>query len=156
MPVDSEGAPLLPHRYRPYGVRLAGALFGGMLLVIAVVVWFAFPPDVRARFTFFQRSTLVFLALLAFTSGYALVRSRLDVEPDRVVLVNGYRKRVFDWNEIIAISLPRGAPWAGFDLADGTSVAVMGIQGSDGDRARRAVRQVRTLLAQQTDTSPDD
>ena len=48
---------------------------------------------------------------------------------------------------MVAIYLPPGAPWATLDLADGTTCPVMGIQGSDGDRARAAVRQVRALLA---------
>ena len=42
--------------------------------------------------------------------------------------------------------MPPGAPWATLDLADGTTVPVMGIQGSDGQRARRAVRDLRTLV----------
>ena len=37
-------------------------------------------------------------------------------------------------------TLPPGAPWATLDLSDGTTVSAMGIQGSDGARARRAVR----------------
>jgi hypothetical protein len=32
------------------------------------------------------------------------------------------------------------------DLADGTTASAMGIQGSDGDRARLAVRQLRALI----------
>ena len=38
-------------------------------------------------------------------------------------------------------------PWAVLDLADGTSQPAMGIQGSDGARARRAVAELRLLLA---------
>jgi hypothetical protein len=36
------------------------------------------------------------------------------------------------------------------DLADGTSLPAMGIQGSDGARARTAVRELRALLARST------
>ena len=45
--------------------------------------------------------------------------------------------------------LPPGAPWVTLDLADGTTVAAMGIQGSDGDRAKRAVRELRAIAEQQ-------
>ena len=41
----------LPHTWRPLGVRLAGAFFGGALLVVCVVAWFAFDAETRARFT---------------------------------------------------------------------------------------------------------
>jgi hypothetical protein len=67
-------------------------------------------------------------------------------EAGRLVVVNGYRRHVYEWPEVITVSLPRGAPWAMLDLADGTSQAVMGIQGSDGDRAIRAVRELRQIL----------
>jgi hypothetical protein len=42
------------------------------------------------------------------------------------------------------------------DTDDGTTVYVMAIQGSDGDRARRAARQLRQLVDQQTTTSTND
>ncbi len=144
MPVDSEVE--LPHTWRPLGVRLAGAFFGGLLLVVCAVAWFTFDAETRARFTIFQRGTLVFLGMIAFAAGFALVRSRVVAEADRLVVVNGYRKRTFEWAEVLAIHLPPGAPWAVLDLADGTSAPAMGIQGSDGGRARLAVTQVRSLL----------
>ncbi|MDX6359370.1 MAG: hypothetical protein QOH37_2424, partial [Nocardioidaceae bacterium] len=50
----------------------------------------------------------------------------------------------------------RGAPWAAMDLSDGTTIPVMGIQGSDGDRAVAAVREFRRVLAERTRTDRDD
>ena len=144
MPAGSEVE--LPHTWRPLGVRLAGAFFGGLLLVVCAVAWFTFDAETRAKFTVFQRGTLVFLGLIAFAAGFALVRSRVVAEADRLVVVNGYRKRTYEWAEVLAIHLPPGAPWAVLDLADGTSAPAMGMQGSDGGRARLAVRQVRRLL----------
>jgi hypothetical protein len=61
-------------------------------------------------------------------------------------VVNGYRRRDFEWAQVLAVSLRRGAPWAGLDLSDGTSVSVMAIQGSDGGRAVAAVRALRRLI----------
>ena len=68
-------------------------------------------------------------------------------EADRLVVVNGYRRHEYEWAEVLAVHLPPGAPWAVLDLADGTSAPAMGIQGSDGGRARRAVRELRALIA---------
>ena len=147
---DSErGGPdgiALPHTWRPFGVRIAGSIAGVGLLAICVVAWFAFDPSTRAKFTPFQRGTLVALGLLMFACGHALARSRVVAEAQRLVVVNGYRRHEYEWPEVITISLPRGAPWAVLDLADGSSQAVMGIQGSDGDRALRAVRELRQIL----------
>jgi hypothetical protein len=150
MPADSDVAETevsLPHTWRPLGVRLAGAIFGGALLTVALVAWFAFDPETRARFTIFQRVTLLALGALAFSVFFALVRSRVVAETDRLVVVNGYRRREYEWAELIAVHLPPGAPWAVLDLADGTSASAMGIQGSDGGRAQRAVRELRALIA---------
>lgn len=145
MPADSDVT--LPRSWRPLGVRLAGALFGGMLLVVCVAAWFAWDPETRARFTGLQRATILALALMAFAAGFALARSRVVAEADRLVVVNGYKRRELAWAEVVAVHLPPGAPWAVLDLADGTSLPAMGIQGSDGARAKRAVRELRALLA---------
>jgi hypothetical protein len=42
------------------------------------------------------------------------------------------------------------------DLSDGTSISMLGIQGSDGDRAVRAVRELRRLVADNTRTDRND
>ena len=77
----------------------------------------------------------------------ALMRCRVSATPERLVVVNGYRRRELELGRRSSrCSLPTGAPWATLDLADGTTVAAMGIQGSDGARARTAIRELRTLL----------
>ena len=69
-------------------------------------------------------------------------------EPDRLVVVNGYRRREYEWAEVLAVHLPPGAPWATLDLADGTSASG---DGHPGLRRRpapaRAVRELRALIA---------
>ena len=136
----------LPHTWRPFGARVAGIVFGGALLVVCAFAWFSFDDRTRATFTFFQRSTLVFIGLLAFAAWYALVRSREVATRERLVVVNGYRRREYDWAEIVAVHLPPGAPWMTLDLSDGSTASALGIQGSDGERARTAVRQLRAML----------
>jgi hypothetical protein len=145
MPAVSEPV-ALPHTWRPFGVRMAGAVLGGGLLVVCAMAWIGFDAETQARFTWFQRGTIVFFGLFAFALWFALVRSRVVAEESRLVVVNGYRRRDFAWAEVVAVHLPPGAPWVTLDLADGTTVAAMGIQGSDGDRARRAVRELRALV----------
>ncbi len=120
------------------------------------MIWLAFPPEVRDQFSVLQRATLILFGAAAAAGGYALARSRVEVRRDAVVVVNGYKTRRYDWNEVLSITLPTGSPWATLDLSDGTSVPAMGIQGSDGARAVRALRQIRTLLQQQSKTERDD
>jgi len=145
MPAVSEQPPPLPHTWRPLGARIAGVVFGAMLLAVCVFAWFTFDEATRATFTLFQRGTLLFVGLLAFSAWYALVRSRVVAGERSLVVVNGYRKREYEWPEIVGVHLPPGAPWATLDLSDGSTATALAIQGSDGERARRAVRDLRAL-----------
>ena len=140
-------APELPHTWRPFGVRMAGTVLGLGLLVVCALTWIGFDEETRARFTLFQRGTLVAVGLLGFLVWFALVRSRVVAEAERLVVVNGYRRHEFAWPQVVSVNLPPGAPWVTLDLTDGTTVAAMGIQGSDGARAKRAVRELRVLVA---------
>jgi len=138
---------VLPHTWRPLGVRIAGFAAGSLLLILALGAWFSLPPEVRDDFSIGQRFTMVALTTGAYIGGYSLLRSRVTAEDSRLVVVNGYKRREFEYAEILAVHLPRGAPWATLDLADGTTVSAMGIQGSDGPRAHQAVRQLRGLIS---------
>jgi hypothetical protein len=129
---------------------MAGTVVGAGLLVVCALAWIGFDDETQAKFSWLQRATVLALGLFAFALWFALVRSRVVAEAERLVVVNGYRRREFDWAQLVAVRLPPGAPWVTLDLADGTTVAAMGIQGSDGDRARTAVRQLRVIAEQQT------
>ncbi|WP_110181464.1 PH domain-containing protein [Nocardioides solisilvae] len=141
MPAGSDAS--LPRTWRPLGVRLAATACGVMLVVICTFAWFGFDESIRERFTLFQKSTIAFLGLLAFAVGHALARSRVEARADVLLVVNGYRYRRLAWPQVVAVRMPPGSPWASLDLSDGTTVPVMGIQGSDGARARAAVRELR-------------
>ena len=147
MPAASE-PPALPRTFRPFGVRIAATVLGVALLAVALVMWFAFPPRIRAEFTTFQILTILFLGGLFYAAGFALARSRVVAAQAGLRVVNGYRTHRFEWNEVLAVSLRPGNPWAMLDLSDGSTVAAMGIQGSDGARARAQVRELRALVDQ--------
>ncbi len=145
----------LPHTWRPFGARLVGTVLGAMVLVLVIAVWILLGPATRARFTPFQLGTLVFLGLIALAVWFALMRSRVTVAEEGVTVVNGYRRRDFAWSQLVAVNLRRGAPWAGLDLSDGTSLSALAIQSSDGDRAVRAVHDLRRLITENTHIDRD-
>lgn len=147
MPAASDQAlPALPHTWRPMGVRVAVVGLGLMLLVVCGAAWFGFDESVRDRFTLLQRLTLLLFGAAFAGSGWALARARVTAEMESLVVVNGFRTRRLAWEEVLAIHLTVGAPWATLDLADGTTISAMAFQGSDGRRARDGVRQVRALI----------
>jgi len=136
----------LPHTWRPFGVRMAGIVFGSALAVVCVAAWISFPASVKADFTVLQRITTVFLILLFGAAEYGVMRSRAVATEAGLLVVNGYRQHRFEWAQVVAIHMPPGAPWAVLDLDDGETCSVMAIQGSDGARAKKAVRELRALL----------
>lgn len=140
----------LPHTFRPLGVRWAVYVLGGLLVLVAAVIWFAFPASVRAQFTIFQRGTILVLGLGFLALGWGLARSRVEARETGLRVVNGYRSRSYDWNEVLAVSLRTSSPWAMLDLSDGTTVAAIGIQGSDGARAVRQAADLRRLVERHT------
>ncbi|GAA1932008.1 hypothetical protein GCM10009737_37420 [Nocardioides lentus] len=146
MPAGSEGGRALPRTFRPRATTAAATVFGGALLAISLASWFLLASDIRERFTPFQIGTLVFLGLLIFAVYVGLIRCRVTARDDGLEVVNGYRKHRYDWAQVVAVRLPSGAPWATLDLADGTTVTALGIQASDGDRARGQIRELRAIL----------
>ena len=90
---------------------------------------------------------VIFLALY-----YGLIRCKVTATAAGLRVVNGYRVRRYEWSQVISLSLRRGAPWATLDLSDGTTISVVGVQGSDGARARHAVREIRACIETNTPT----
>ena len=139
-------APSLPRTWRPLGIRLAVVFFGLTLLIVCTAAWFGFSEDIRDRWTFLQKFTVLAIGAAYAFVGWVLARSRVSASADSLVVVNGIKVREYEWAEVLAVHLPPGAPWATLDLSDGTSVSAMGIQGSDGRRAERSVRELAALL----------
>lgn len=155
MPADSEPAPEqspppLPRTWRPLGPRIVAVIVVVGLGVVCAMAWISFGEETQEKFTLFEKLTLAFIALLILTCVHAITRSRVTATRERLTVVNGYRRRDLGWAQIVAIRLPRGAPWARIDLSDGSEISAMGIQGSDGASARTAVRTLRQLASELT------
>lgn len=137
---------LLPHTWRPLGVRLAVVFFGALLAIVFVTAWVGFSQETRDTYTPFQLTTLTLVVLGGAGVGYALARGRVVATEEGVLVVNGFRRHEVAWREIESVRLPSGAPWARMRLVDGRQVSLTAIQGSDGGRATRAVAQLAALV----------
>ena len=144
-----------PATYRPLGARVVAVVAGASLTAIMLVLWVALPDDVRATFTWLQTSTLLLFwaATLAVLNGIARTRVRSDSAG--ISVLNGYRWHHLAWPQVLSITLPRGAPWAIIDTADGSVVAVMALQAADGDRARHAVADLRKRIDAHSGRGPE-
>ena len=59
---------------------------------------------------------------------------------------NLVRSRTLAWPEIVEVRLGPNDPWVRLDLADGGTIAVMGIQRADGERGMAEARRLRALV----------
>jgi hypothetical protein len=146
----------LPTRYRPFGARLAAAAAGIVLTGAVAFLWLMLPGEVQDDFTAFERGTLIAFFLAMLVVLFAVYRSSATADADDLTVVNGYRTHHYGWAQIVRVSLSPNRPWALIDLADGETMSVLAIQGSDGERAVRSARELATVLAQQTRTARND
>ena len=144
-----------PATYRPLGARVVAAVAGVSLSAIMLVLWVALPADVRASFTWLQTSTLLLFWAAVLVVLYGIARTRVRSDSTGISVLNGYRWHHLTWPQVLAISLPRGAPWAIIDTADGSVVAAMALQAADGDRARQAVVDLRRRIDAHAGRGPE-
>ena len=155
MPAASDpSAAALPVTFRPRGFRVTAVVVGALFAITVVVTWLALPNDVQDQFTLGQRLTLGLIGLGAFAAAHAMARCRIDAAERGLTVVNGYRSHHIEWNQVVSVTLRPGNPWALLDLSDGTTRAAMGIQGSDGGRARRQARELRALVRARAGQEP--
>lgn len=135
--------PALPRVWRPRRARLVTHGFAGVVFVVVVVLAIALPGP----FGVADRVGIVVVGAAISWVLYLLGRCRLHAGPDGLTVVNVLRTTELEWAEVVGASMTVGEPWVTLDLDDGETMAAMGIQSSDGDRAHRALEELRALLA---------
>jgi hypothetical protein len=81
---------------------------------------------------------------------------RADPDPDGLTVRNILWTRRVAWPEIVSVRFGPDRPWVQLDLADGDTLAVMGVQRADGERATAEARRMATLVARHSATPRDD
>ncbi|MDA8371840.1 MAG: PH domain-containing protein [Nocardiopsaceae bacterium] len=135
-------SPALPVTWRPRNIRVVAYGLAVLVLATMVVLAWILPPEWGLG----DRVSLVLLGLVGVGVLHLLARPCLAAAQDRVTVVNSIRTHVLEWAEIIDINMPVGEPWPTIDLADGTTLAVLGIQSNDGAFARAALAEFQELL----------
>jgi hypothetical protein len=117
-----------------------------VLAVVVVAGMVALAVGMPSNWALGDRIGLVVIGLIVAGILHILARSRVIADDRGVTVVNGLRTHEYEWAEILGVSMPEGAPWPTLDLADGSTLPAMGIQASDGDRARYAVAELAALV----------
>ena len=140
---EAAAAPETTVTYRPTGARIVAIVAGSALLAVGAALWASLSAEVRATFSWWQVVTLLLFLTASLSVLHGIARTRVRADETGLEIVNGYRSHAVEWAQIVAIGLPRGAPWAVIDTADGSVIAAMALQSSDGPRARAAVLALR-------------
>lgn len=137
-----------PVVYRPRVLLIHAVVWTVVLVLFFVLGFFAFPPEIRERFTPFQIATLIFF--LAFMLGFVWVLALCYVRVDAAGLTyrNGLVTHRTPWADVVGIRYRDGDAWA-FVLLDqhGAKRGLMGIMRTDRRRAVEAVAEVRRRAA---------
>ena len=134
--------------FRPRLARVVALIFGLVVAVATPVLVLTIPgeyglPDLVGF-------ALVGGAIVWFCWRQATVR--VTVDETGVSVRNLMLSRRLEWAEIVSVRFGQGRPWVQLDLADGDTLAVMGIQRADGDFAAAAASRLATLVALHTRT----
>jgi hypothetical protein len=139
--------PALPVTWRPRLGRvvpyvLAVAALAGFVTV-ALILNGEGPSGARLLDRVLLVAFGVFVAFMLHRYGSV----RVTADDEGLVVRNLLRSRRLEWAEVLNVRLAPGDPWVYLDLADGTSLAAMGIQGADGARGRAQAIELAALVA---------
>jgi len=143
---DRLDAPFRPRLARAVTLGVAVAVLALTVLLVAVMPGLS-PLD-QVAFVLFA------LAIAWFCWRQASVSAVPDATGLRVrnLLVTTH----VTWAQIVSVRFGQGRAWVQLDLADGDTLAVMGVQRADGERAEREARRLATLVARRSATAADD
>jgi hypothetical protein len=134
--------PALPVVWRPHTTRLVAYTTAGVIVLGMVVLAVVVAP----QFKLFDRILMVGFGLFLAWILHMLARCRVVADPGGVTVVNAFRTRHLEWAEVIDVSMTVGEPWPTLDLADGTSLGAMGINGAERALAARQLDELQTLV----------
>lgn len=135
----------LPVTFRPVVTRVLLLSLGAALLVVLTTVAVLMPHDGARPWSTGDRVTVVCTGVLICGVLALLARPKVVADADGLTVVNLTVRRRLAWAEILGVHLRQGDAWVHLDLADGTSLAVMGIQ--PGIARGQALRDARLLRA---------
>jgi hypothetical protein len=147
--------PALPLVLRPRTARRVLYPLVAVVLLVFVGGAFVLPGGGPGGFGPADRGGIVVTGLAIAWVMHRIADVRIVCEERGLRVVNVLRERRVDWAEVVAVRLEQAAPWLQLDLSDGTAMAAMGVQGSDGEHARRQARTLAHLVAERSRTEHD-
>lgn len=140
----------LPRTWRLRRAAVVPLVVAAVLTVSTAVIWVTLPVETRVAFSWPQRVTVLLAFGLAVAVLLGFAACRVTAEADGLVLVNVFRVRRIGWHLVLGLRYRPDDPWPILRLADDVQVGVLGIQSSDGPRARVNAAELADVIVART------
>ena len=117
-----------------------------MLVALAVLL----PSDGANGWGPGSRISVVVFGLVIAYFLHRLASVRVETDADGVTVVNILNRRRLEWAEVVGVRLSRDDAWMLLDVSDGSSLAAMGVQRSEGALAEEQVRTFARLVTERS------
>ncbi|WP_254715193.1 PH domain-containing protein [Actinomadura sp. NAK00032] len=134
--------PALPTVWRPRTTRIVAYITAGVIMLGLVVLAVVVPE----QYKLFDRVLMVGFGAVVAWILHMLARCRVAADESGVTVVNAFNTRRLEWPQILDVTMNVGDPWPTLDLADGTSIGAMGINGAEKALAARQLTELQSLL----------
>lgn len=138
--------PALPKTWRPRRTRKVTLVVAALDIVVLGAIALGLTNAGNADLSIGDRIGVFWFGVVVATVLLKQSNVRAVATAEGVLVVNLLRRRKLAWAEILGVTLQRGDPWVTLDLSDGTNLAVMGIQASDGKAAPASARELASLV----------
>ena len=149
--------PTLPRTWRPDRTRAIVFAVAVVMAVSMCVVAALLPGDGGAPWPLPDRIAFGAIGVVGSAVLCVLARPRVVAERRGLTVVNMLRTYRLEWAQVVRVNPRPGDPWPLLDLDSGQTLAVMGIQPSNGTTAAvRAVADLRALVDHYSYTGSDE
>jgi hypothetical protein len=136
--------------FRPVRARAVVYVCAAAVLVTLVTLAVVLPSGGPHPWGPGSRLGVVLFALVAVSVLHRLASVRVEASDDGILVANVIGRRRLEWAEVVGVRLSRDDPWMLLDLSDGTALAAMGVQKSEGERALRQAREFARMVQERT------
>jgi hypothetical protein len=141
--------------FRPRRARVVVYVCAAALVSALVGIAVVLPAEGATGWGLGSRLSMVAFALGCGWFLHRLASVRVVTDADGVTVVNVLTRRRLEWAEVVGVRLSRDDAWLMLDVSDGSSLAAMGVQRSEGELAQEQAREFARLVAERSRTDSD-
>ena len=136
--------------FRPVRGRVVPYVMAAAVLMTLIGLAIALPSGGAHGWGIESRLGVVAFGVLAVLVMHRLASVRVEASDEGVLVANVIGRRHLEWAEIVGVRLLRDDAWMMLDLSDGQALAAMGVQKSEGKRAKQQAQAFARLVQEHT------